>query len=131
MTLRFFFLCHIHMYRSQWFPNATGRDIPMTSRFGVEQNVRNTVIESQPLTLPPIPKSFPMQHRLQKNPRWPDKLPQLPIKPPAGKIHLPHAPKIKRESPAGKIHLPKIQAPKIKTRPESLNTLIVIGKRQD
>ena len=121
------------MYRSQWFPNATGRDIPMTSRFGVEQNVRNTVTELQPLTLPPIPKSIPMQHHLQKNTRWPDKLPQLPIKPRTGKIHLPQAPKIKTrpESPAGKIRLPKIQAPKIKTRPESLNTLIVIGKRQD
>ena len=113
-----FFLCHIHMYRSQWFPNATGRDIPMTSRFGVEQNVRNTVTESQPLTLPPIPKSIPMQHHLQKNTRWPDKLPQLPIKPRTGKIHLPQAPKIKkRVSSREKFICQKYKLPKLKQDP--------------
>ena len=69
------------MYRPQWFPIATGRDMPMTSRFGIERNNKVFLTNSQICTLSPVPIRFPIHHRLQKDPRWPDKLTPLPKKP--------------------------------------------------
>tara|TARA_B100000902_G_scaffold316361_1_gene307653 strand:+ start:4846 stop:5187 length:342 start_codon:yes stop_codon:yes gene_type:complete len=36
----------------RWFPNSTGRDIPMTSRFGIEHNKSCEFLRPKPVALP-------------------------------------------------------------------------------
>lgn len=38
----------------KWFPNSTGRDMPMTSRFGIENNRFNTFLIKSPIKLPKL-----------------------------------------------------------------------------
>lgn len=106
------------MYRPQWFPNSTGRDVPMTSRFGIERNSMNKVFLTEPTrTLPPIPVVFPIQHHLQKDPRWPEKLAPLVCK---------QKPLLAIKPPKKKVCLPKIES-KLEKTPEYFNTLSIIG----
>jgi len=48
-------------FTKKWFPNSTGRDIPMTSRFGIEHNKFNTFLISSPIKFPKLksPIKFP------------------------------------------------------------------------
>ena len=34
---------------NKWFPNSTGRDMPMTSRFGIEHNKATEYLRLQPV----------------------------------------------------------------------------------
>jgi len=36
-------------FTKKWFPNTTGRDMPMTSRFGIENNRFNTFLIKSPI----------------------------------------------------------------------------------
>tara|TARA_B100000287_G_scaffold430814_1_gene486791 strand:+ start:415 stop:858 length:444 start_codon:yes stop_codon:yes gene_type:complete len=36
----------------KWFPNSTGRDVPMTSRFGIEHNKSCEFLRPTPVVLP-------------------------------------------------------------------------------
>ena len=107
------------MYRPQWFPNSTGRDVPMTSRLGIERNSINKVFLTEPptRTLPPIPVVFPIQHHLQKDPRWPEKLAPLVCK---------YKPVLAINPRKEKVRLPKIESTLEKT-PEYFNTLSIVG----
>ena len=59
-----------------WFPNATGREMLLTSRTGIEMNAQLHVL--RPPRLPPQMGPYEVQpvdltHRGHTSPRWPGK----------------------------------------------------------
>lgn len=60
--------------RPRWYPNSTGRDVPLTSRHGIELNKQLESLKPTPLLgmyAPPLPKLAVHDHNCQLSPRWP------------------------------------------------------------
>tara|TARA_B110000971_G_scaffold168784_1_gene173239 strand:- start:270 stop:560 length:291 start_codon:yes stop_codon:yes gene_type:complete len=65
-------------YIKYWLPNSTGRDIPMTSRFGLENNKYNTFLIRSPSKFSSEIKLPKLKSKINiPTSQYPTKLPQI------------------------------------------------------